>query len=201
MISDVETLGTLPRRALIEGFAEVIKHALILDPELLKLLQSSARTLTGNSADFDLLTEVTARSVSLKALIVSSDPEERGLRAILNYGHTIGHAIESVTGYSKYLHGEAVSIGMMGAARIAQRMGLISEEFVASQADVLHSYGLPLQAQGLASMAIRDATRMDKKVQGGRSRFVLLEAVGRAVVRDDVPEEMVEETIRSLVAS
>ncbi|HJM76169.1 MAG TPA: 3-dehydroquinate synthase [Dehalococcoidia bacterium] len=201
VISDVETLGTLPRRALIEGFAEVIKHALILDPELLKLLQSSARTLTGNSADFDLLTEVTARSVSLKALIVSSDPEERGLRAILNYGHTIGHAIESVTGYSKYLHGEAVSIGMMGAARIAQRMGLISEEFVASQADVLHSYGLPLQAQGLASMAIRDATRMDKKVQGGRSRFVLLEAVGRAVVRDDVPEEMVEETIRSLVAS
>ena len=85
VIADIETLGTLPRRALIEGFAEVIKHALILDPELLKLLQSSARTLTGNSADFDLLTEVTARSVRLKALIVSSDPEERGLRAILNY--------------------------------------------------------------------------------------------------------------------
>jgi 3-dehydroquinate synthase len=201
VIADVETLGTLPRRALIEGFAEVIKHALILDPELLKLLQNSARTLTGNSPDFDLLTEVTARSVRLKALIVSSDPEERGLRAILNYGHTIGHAIESVTGYSEYLHGEAVSIGMMGAARIAQRLGLISEEFLASQADVLRSYGLPLQAQGLASMAVLDATRMDKKVRGGRARFVLLEAVGHAVVRDDVPEEVVEETIRSLVAS
>ncbi len=200
VIADITTLTTLPRRALIEGFAEVIKHALILDPELLKLLQGNARALTGNSPDLDLLTEVTARSVRLKALIVSSDPEERGLRAILNYGHTIGHAIETVTGYTDHLHGEAVSIGMMGAARIAQRMGLIGEDFVASQADVLRSYGLPLQAQGLASMAILDATRMDKKVRHGRPRFILLEAVGHAAVRDDVPDEVIEETIRSLVA-
>jgi shikimate kinase/3-dehydroquinate synthase len=201
VIADTATLSTLPRRALIEGFAEIIKHALILDPELLKTLQSNSHVLTGNSPDLDLLAEVTTRSVRLKALIVSSDPEERGLRAILNYGHTIGHAIESVTGYSEYLHGEAVSIGMMGAARIAQRIGLIDEEFVASQADVLRSFGLPIQAQGLASMAVLDATRMDKKVQGGRARFVLLEGVGRAVVRGDVPEDVIEETIRSLVAS
>ena len=200
VIADIETLSTLPRRALIEGFAEVIKHALILDPELLKLLQGSAAALTRNSPDLDLLTEVTVRSVRLKALIVSSDPTERGLRAILNYGHTIGHAIETVTGYSDYLHGEAVSIGMMGAARIAQRIGLIGEDFVTSQADVLRSFGLPLQAQGLASMAILDATRMDKKVRGGRARFVLLEAVGRAVVRDDVPDDVVEEAVRGLVA-
>ena len=114
VIADTTTLASLPRRAFVEGFAEVIKHALILDPPLLEQLERHAGALTGAEPDAELLTRVTARSARLKALIVSADPLERGLRAILNYGHTIGHAVETVSGYSDYLHGEAVSVGMMG---------------------------------------------------------------------------------------
>ncbi len=200
VLADIDTLATMPRRALLEGFAEVIKHALILDPELLAVLEQNANELTSGSPDLDLLTEVTVRSVRLKALVVSSDPEERGLRAILNYGHTIGHAIEAVTGYSEYLHGEAVAIGMTGAARISERMGLIDEDVVARQADLLRAFGLPLQASGLASSAVMDAMLLDKKVRGGRPRFVLLQGIGRAAVSDEVEERVVEEAVRGLVS-
>ncbi len=201
VIADTETLATLPRRVLLEGFAEVVKHALILDPVLLAELERHAGAITAATPDVELLAAVTARSARLKALIVSTDPGERGLRRILNYGHTIGHAIETVTGYSDYLHGEAVSVGMMGAARIGERMGLSDGELVARQADVLRAFGLPLSAPGLSPRELMDAMRLDKKVEGGRLRFVLLESLGRAVVRDDVPEKLIEEVVRGLVAS
>jgi 3-dehydroquinate synthase len=200
VLADIETLATMPHRALLEGFAEVIKHALILDPELLALLEQHAGELTSTDPDPDLLTQVTARSVRLKALVVSSDPQEQGLRATLNYGHTIGHAIEAITGYREYLHGEAVSIGMMGAARISERMGLISEEIVARQADLLRAFGLPLQASGLSAQAVMDAMLLDKKVQRGRPRFILLQSIGRAVVSDQMEERIVEEAVRGLVS-
>jgi 3-dehydroquinate synthase len=198
--ADIDTLATLPRRAFAEGFAEVVKHAMILDPGLLDLLERHAKALTPGAADPELLTAIVARSARLKALIVSADPRERGLRAILNYGHTVGHAIETATGYSDYLHGEAVAIGMMGAARISERLGLIDEDVVARQADILRSFGLPLTASGVEPSRIREAMRMDKKVSGGRARFVVLEQIGRAAVRDDVPEELIEEVVRGLVA-
>jgi 3-dehydroquinate synthase len=200
VIADTSTLSTLPRRAYLEGFGEVIKHAMILDPELLRQLERRGQALTRANPDIDALTEVTARSARLKALIVSSDPHERGLRAILNYGHTIAHAIESVTGYSEYLHGEAVSIGMAGAARISERMGLIDEETLTRQLDLQRAFGLPLQASGLARDAVLDAMLMDKKVVDGKARFILLEGIGHAVVRDDVPAELIEETVRGLVS-
>src|SRR5205823_1181033 len=119
VIADIDTLKSLPRRAYLEGFAEVIKHALILDPALFHDLERHAGALASASADADLLASIFSRSVRLKALIVSTDPEERGIRAILNYGHTVGHGIEAATAFSDYLHGEAVSVGMMAAARIA----------------------------------------------------------------------------------
>ena len=200
VIADTETLATLPRRALLEGFAEVVKHALILDAALLAELERHAGALTASTPDAELLAAVTARSARLKALIVSTDPRERGLRQILNYGHTIGHAIETVTGYGDYLHGEAVSVGMMGAARIGERMGLFDGDLVARQADVLRAFGLPLSAAGLSPGELMNAMRLDKKVEGGRLRLVLLESLGRAVVRDDVPEELIEEVVRGLVA-
>ena len=201
VVADIDTLASLPRRAVVEGFAEVIKHALILDPPLLAELERHAGALTGAAADVELLTRVTARSARLKALIVSTDPLERGLRAILNYGHTIGHAVETVGGYSDFLHGEAVSVGMMGAARIAERLGLIDDDMVARQADVLRAFGLPLTASGLHPGEVLQAMKLDKKVEHGRQRFVLLQAPGRAIVRDDVPPELVEETVRALLAS
>ena len=195
VISDIDTLRTLPKRSFIEGFAEIIKHGLILDPVLLKTLEDHAAALSSGDPDWDLVASITARSVRLKALIVSSDPREQGIRAILNYGHTIGHAIEQVTGYTEFMHGEAVSIGMTGAARIARDLGMVDEDLVNRQADLLRSFGLPLVAPGLSSTVILDAMQRDKKVVDGQLRFVLLEAIGRAVVRGDVPADLVQRSV------
>jgi 3-dehydroquinate synthetase len=199
VISDIEVLATLPQRARVEGFAEVIKHALILDDDLLYALERNAHTLASGEAEPALLASVIARSARLKALVVSADPTEQGLRAILNYGHTIGHAIEAATDFGDYLHGEAVAIGMTGAARIAARMGLLDESVASRQSEVLRAFGLPQRAPGVDPAAILAAMKMDKKVVGGRSRFILLEGVGRAVVRDDVEPRVVEDVVRGLV--
>ncbi len=200
VLSDIDLLRTLPRRAFTEGLAEVVKHALILDPLLLGEIERHAGDLGGLAPDQELLAQVIARSSRLKALIVSADPKERGLRAILNYGHTIGHAIEAVTGYEDYLHGEAVSIGMMGAARIAERMGILDNEVVARQADVLRTLGLPLAAPGVNAEAVMETMLLDKKVEAGRLRFVLLEEIGHPVVHGDVPGEIVRDVVRGLTA-
>jgi 3-dehydroquinate synthase len=201
VIADISTLRTLPRRAYVEGFAEVIKHAVVLDPALFHELERATGALSTGNAAPEVLTGVFARSIRLKALVVSTDPLERGIRAILNYGHTVGHGIEAATGFSgEYLHGEAVAVGMMAAARIGVRMGMHDEELVARQADLLRAFGLPLTAPGLDARAILEAMKLDKKVEGGRARFVLLEGLGRATVRNDVPEQLVAEIVRGLVA-
>ncbi len=198
VISDIELLQTLPRRSYIEGFAEVIKHALILDPALLRTLEEHAPRLASASPDWDVVAQVVARSSWLKALVVSSDPLEQGLRSILNYGHTIGHGIEHATGYRDFMHGEAVAVGMMGAASISRDMGLLDQSFVDRQADLLRSFGLPLVAPGMNTAVVLDAMTRDKKVEQGRMRFVLLEGVGRAIVRSDVSGELVSRTLASL---
>ncbi len=201
VIADTDTLRTLPRRALAEGYGEVIKHALILDPALFHELERHAGSLSTGNADPELVASVFARSARLKALIVSTDPREQGIRAILNYGHTIGHGIETATAFNgEYLHGEAVSIGMMGAARIAARMGVHDEELLARQADLLRAYRLPLAAPDVDARAILDAMRLDKKIEGGKMRFILLDAIGSARVHGDVPEALVAEVVRGLVA-
>ncbi len=200
VIADVDTLSTLPRRALLEGYAEVIKHALILDPGLLLELESRTSELAGGTADPGLIASIIGRSARLKALVVSTDPRESGLRAILNYGHTLGHGIEVAGGYERYLHGEAVAIGMVGAARIAERLGMLDAEHAHRQMELLHSFGLPIAADGIDPDAVLAAMRLDKKVKAGRQRLVLLEEPGRAVVRDDVPVELVEDVVRGLVA-
>ncbi|MCK9495383.1 MAG: 3-dehydroquinate synthase [Dehalococcoidia bacterium] len=199
VVADIDTLRTLQKRSFIEGFGEIIKHGLILDPVLLRVLEENAAALSSGAPDWDLVTYVTARSARVKALVVSSDPTEQGLRAVLNYGHTIGHAIEQVTGYTEYLHGEAVSIGMMGAARIAVELGLHDEELLHRQADLLRAFGLPLVAPGLNVTVIMDAMQRDKKVVQGKQRFVLLEEVGRTTVRGDVPADLVQRAVTSLV--
>ena len=199
VIADVDTLRTLPKRSFIEGFGEIIKHGLILDPVLLRVLEENAAALSSGAPDWDLVAYVTARSARVKALVVSSDPKEQGLRAILNYGHTIGHAIEQVTGYTEYLHGEAVSIGMMGAARIGLELGMIDEDLLHRQADLLRAFGLPLVAPGLNVTVILDAMQRDKKVVQGKLRFVLLEGVGRPVVRGDISADLVQRAVTSLV--
>ena len=132
--------------------------------------------------------------------MVSQDEKETlGIRIMLNYGHTIGHALESSTEYGRFLHGEGVAVGMMGAASMAQEMGLHSQELVDRQRRLLERFNLPTSAKGVSVTAILDGMSLDKKSQGGSNRWVMLEEVGRSVVRSDVPKELVEKTIRELV--
>ena len=142
--------------------------------------------------------------MAIKARVVSADEREADLRTTLNYGHTIGHAIEAVTAYGSYLHGEAVAIGLIGAAQIGRGVGLIDDATVERHKQVIDRFGLPLSVaseQGLNLDAVLQAMRSDKKVVGGRQRWVLLESIGSPVVRDDVRPELVEEVVRELVAT
>jgi 3-dehydroquinate synthase len=148
----------------------------------------------------EISTEVIRRSMAIKAEIVSQDERETlGIRILLNYGHTIGHALEASTDYGRFLHGEGVSIGMMGAARIAHEMGMISDAVVARQRRLVERFNLPITARGVAADSVLQAMSLDKKVQSGTNRWVMLEDAGRAVVRQDVPWELVERTVRELV--
>jgi 3-dehydroquinate synthetase len=140
------------------------------------------------------------RSVAIKGEIVSADEFETGdERILLNYGHTIGHAIEAVSGYGTFLHGEAVAIGMMAAARIAERLGMIDNALVERQRRVLSSYDLPTTASGLNVDDLIEATKSDKKSRGGTIRWVLLEGPGKATTRRDVPDDIVREAVLSIL--
>lgn len=197
VLSDVSTLTTLPQRELISGWAEALKHGLILDEGLLSTFENQSEEIL--ALESEIATDVIRRSAAIKANIVSQDERETlGIRVLLNYGHTIGHGIEAATGYSSYLHGEAVSIGMMGSAYIGEALGMMSSEEVARQRAILKTYGLPLCADGMDVEAVRNAMMSDKKVASGSIRWVLLDGIGNAVTRNDVPQELVQETLRRL---
>lgn len=170
---DVSTLKTLPRREFISGMAEVIKYGIIRDREFFDFLNANRDGIL--TLREDLLARIIRRSCEIKADVVSADERESGLRAILNYGHTIGHAIETATGYTKYLHGEAVAIGMCLAARIS---GLSDVE--ASEIKTLvESYGLPSELpSGIDPEALLEAMAVDKKSVAGEIRFVLPNSIG-----------------------
>ena len=197
VLADVSVLSTLGKRELAEGWAEAIKHGLILDATLFGLFEEHAEGLM--ALEREISTELIRRSVVLKAQVVSEDERETlGRRILLNYGHTIGHAIEAVAGYGTYLHGEAVSVGMMGAARISRELGTISGEVVRRQERILQRFGLPTAAPDVDPGQVLQTMSLDKKTEAGSIRWVLLEGVGKAVVRRDVPPELVEETVRGL---
>ena len=197
VLADVHTLSSLGQRELSEGWAEAVKHGLILDSELFDMFEEHAEDLM--SLRGDISTDVVRRSMAIKAQIVTEDERETlGRRILLNYGHSIGHALESVTGYGHYMHGEAVSVGMMGAGRISQAMGLIPDEVVERQRRVLERFQLPLNAPGIDPDVILDKMTRDKKTEAGALRWVLLEGVGQSVVRRDVPPDLVSETVREL---
>jgi 3-dehydroquinate synthase len=199
VLADVQTLQTMPPRELTSGWAEAIKHGLILDIDLLDAFERDSGPI--QALELDLATDIIRRSVAIKAGIVSRDEKETlGVRVLLNYGHTIGHALEKVTAYGRLLHGEAVSVGMMGAAYISQAMGLLSKEEVARQASLLEKYGLPVSIDGVDVDAVADAMMSDKKVAGGTVRWVLLNGLGNAVTRNDVPTELVREALRMVAA-
>ena len=199
VLADVSVLQTLPERDLRSGWAEAIKHGLIMDDDLLTTFESQTDEI--QALEPEIATDVIRRSMAIKANVVSQDERETlGIRVLLNYGHTIGHGIEAATGYGQYLHGEAVSIGMMGAANIGRGMGLMSDAEVERQRSVLEAYGLPLSAPDVDPGSVLEAMRSDKKVAGGAIRWVLLDGIGNAITRNDVPAELVDDVLSGLMS-
>ena len=197
VLSDVETLATLPARELNSGWAEAIKHGLILDNNLLNLFEEKHNEIT--SLDSEIATDIIRKSVAIKAQVVSKDERETlGIRILLNYGHTVGHAIESTTGYSKYLHGEAVSIGMMAAASLSKSMEMMSGVEVERQKNLLQKYNLPTTSDDIDADKIIEAIKSDKKTVGGSGNWVLLETIGKAVTNNEVPEHFLIEALSQL---
>lgn len=191
VVADMDTLSTLPPRELTSGWAEAIKHGLILDAALLETFEERAEEIA--RLEQPVATDVVRRSVAIKAGIVTQDERETlGLRMLLNYGHTVGHALEAATEYGRLLHGEAVAIGMAAAARISRGMGLLDAATVERQDRLLARFGLPTRFPDADRDAVRRAMLTDKKTADGSVRWVLLEGVGRAVVRGDVPPEVVD---------
>ena len=197
VLADVSALRTLPERELNSGWAEALKHGLIMDESLLSTFESQRESI--RSLEPEIATDVIRRSMAIKAAVVSKDEKETlGIRVLLNYGHTIGHGLEAATGYSQYLHGEAVSVGMVGAAKIGCDVGLMPVTDVERQRSVLDDYGLPLHARGVDPDRVLDAMRSDKKTAAGAIRWVLLDGIGSATTRNDVPPETVSAVLKSL---
>ena len=189
VIVDVDTLSTLPDRAFNEGMAEAIKHAIIRDPTLFEALKK---------IDRKALEPIIARNIEIKAAIVSEDEQETlGKRALLNFGHTIGHGIENAAGYGRYLHGEAISLGMVAACAISSRkVGFTKTSQVL---DLLLQYNLPIRLPSdLSTESILTALRTDKKFTGGQVRFVLCNEIGSAILSKDVTIEEIKEAIEGL---
>ncbi|MFO0903418.1 MAG: 3-dehydroquinate synthase [Pirellulales bacterium] len=195
VLIDTRTLETLPEREYRAGLAEVVKYGVILDPDFFELLEGSVELL--RSRDPQLLQQVIARCCRLKADVVEKDErEETGLRAVLNYGHTFCHAIETATGYGRYLHGEAVSIGMVCASRLAERMGRIPAALTQRQRQLLAALHLPVQVPAIDPQQLVAAMQLDKKVEHGRLRFVLPTRMGHVELVGGVDERLVVDVLR-----
>ncbi len=200
VLCDLETFSTLPQREYRAGIAEVIKYGVIYDEALFSTLERKMDKVI--KRDRKGLAEVVARCCEIKAEVVGQDETESGLRAILNFGHTIGHAIEAISGYGKFLHGEAISIGQVAAARLSERMLGFSSVETARVRELFVRAGLPVQlALKRASIErLMAATRLDKKVAGGEIRFVLARKIGVVEHGHKVPEALVREVVGSMGA-
>ena len=192
VLIDVETLQTLSGRELRSGLGEVVKYGVIAKPELFELLEGC--TTEGLLQDTALLTRVIRDCCQIKAEVVSVDEHETGIRAILNFGHTFGHAIEAAGGFSTYTHGEAVAIGMVWATDLSQRMSLCQPALLGRVKQLLQSLGLPIALTAPID-GIRDRLLLDKKAVAGQLRFIVVEGLGKVSMRDDVPAQLVEEVI------
>ena len=198
VVCDLETLKTLPQRELSAGLAEVIKYGPIADLEFMTWIEANIEALMGREPT--ALAHAVKRSCEIKAWVVGQDEREAGLRAILNFGHTFGHAIEAGLGYGQWLHGEAVGCGMVMAAHLSQRLGLVDAAFVARLTTLIQKASLPVTGPRLsgADNAGRylELMRVDKKAQGGEIRFVVIDGPASAVVRS-APDVLVREVIDS----
>lgn len=196
VLIDTDSLRTLPQREVSAGLAEVIKYGLIREPDFLTWLESEMQSLT--DLDARVLTEAIYRSCACKAEVVAQDEREGGLRAILNLGHTFGHAIETHAGYGNWLHGEAVGAGMVMAADLSARLGAISEGDLHRVRTIIESAGLPVGVpEGMTPERFMDLMAVDKKNVDGQLRLILLRRLGEAEVTDGFASDALAETLSS----
>ncbi|MCX7793686.1 MAG: 3-dehydroquinate synthase [Thermodesulfovibrionales bacterium] len=189
VIIDTDFLKTLPKREFRAGMAEVIKYGIIWDEGLFTFLNERNREIS--DLEPESLKKIIARSCEIKAEIVSRDEREEGLRAVLNFGHTIGHAIETVTGYTRFLHGEAIAMGMYGESFLASKKGLTDDSTVKKIKDILMLYGLkPSIPDDINGNSIFNAMLIDKKAKAGKIRMVLPEKIGRVIISEVDKEEL-----------
>jgi 3-dehydroquinate synthase len=192
VVADADTLKTLPGVELANGMAEVIKHAAILSEDLFDYIERNIEK--ARAPDTVVLEEIVTRNCRIKAGIIAKDERESGLRAILNYGHTVGHAVEAVSGF-RLRHGQAVAIGMVAEAEISRRLGWLDADSVNRLKEVISRAGLPVAMPALDVKEVMIAMRHDKKVAGDTIRFVLLRAIGDAVITDEVGTSLIEEVL------
>ncbi|MFN3415058.1 MAG: 3-dehydroquinate synthase [Caldimonas sp.] len=197
VVCDLDVLDTLPERELSAGLAEVIKYGPIADPSFLDWIEANIVAL--RTRDKAALAHAVRRSCEIKAWVVGQDERESGLRAILNFGHTFGHAIEAGLGYGQWLHGEAVGCGMVMASELSARLGLMPASFVERMRRLVERSGLPVTGPALGAQRYLDLMRVDKKNEGGEIRFVVIEALGRAALRP-APDALVAEVIEACTA-
>lgn len=195
VLIDPETLLTLAPRELRGGLAECIKHDLIRDAHGFDELEQHIDRALG--LDMNYLTELVAHNVAIKASVVSADPFEHGVRAHLNFGHTFAHAIENVSNYA-YSHGEAVGLGIVAASHLAQSLGMIDEPSRQRMTDIVARAGLPTGGLWLDPQQVVDAMAYDKKIARGHLRFILPQRIGSVIIRDDIPRDLVLQTIQAL---
>jgi 3-dehydroquinate synthase len=194
---DVNVLETLPEREFRSGLAEVIKHGIIMDAELFEYVESDLPEIL--NLDPQRIEQIVSRSCKGKAAIVEQDEREHGVRAILNYGHTVGHSIEAVTGYGSFRHGEAVAIGMAVASRIAVKMGILDEECAVRQNRLLADCGLPTTFPDLDVDSVIDTVHLDKKIkEGGKLRFILPKSIGEAIIVENVTDDQIRQAVKEV---
>jgi 3-dehydroquinate synthase len=193
VIADTDLFDTLPDREYRAGLAEVVKYGVIRDAGVLQLAGRPRRR--AGTARCRHAARAVRRSCEIKAEVVSADERESGLRAILNYGHTFGHAIETVSGYGTVLHGEAVAMGMVLAAELSAQEGMLNPDAATRLTRLLTALGLPVGPPDLSVPAMLEAMAQDKKVQDGRLRLVLAEAIGRVVITDAVAEDALRRSL------
>jgi 3-dehydroquinate synthase len=193
VISDVATLDTLPERELRAGIAEVIKHGLALDAPFFQWIESNVEKLVRKERG--ALVHAVRRSCELKARVVAADERESGARALLNFGHTFGHAIEAATGYGAWLHGEAVAAGMVMASELSLLMGHLRKIDVERVRELVKRAGLPVVGPALAPERLLELMALDKKAAQGKTRFVVLEAIGRARLAADIDDAQVRRAV------
>ncbi len=200
---DIHTLNTLPKREMLCGLAEIVKYGIIQDKRLFSFIERHQKTIHDLSISKEgaIWSYLICRSCQNKAKVVAQDEKEKNLREILNFGHTIGHALEAASRYKLYLHGEAVAIGMVAASRIACMLEFFSKDQTRRVETLIHHLGFKTQLKGVKSQAVLEKLTLDKKIKNGKIRFVLPLEIGKVTTRDDISQDVIQNILKELGAA